>query len=301
MPILKKIQKALEPRIGKLHHHPPRKIRDLSYSSDETTTISWPLISVVTPSYNQGEFVQKTIESVLSQQYQNFEYIVQDGNSTDDTVGKLKKNSDVRLQWRCENDLGQGNALNLAFSRTTGEIMTWLNSDDLVLPGAYNFVARFFMANPEIDVLYGNRILINEQGDEIGCWILPKHQNELLSWADFVPQETLYWRRGIWDAVGAKIDESYQFALDWDLLLRFREAGANIVHVDRLLGAFRVHSRQKTSAHMNSIGNIEIEKLRKKHLGFLPSKHQVRRALAAYFIKHRIKHFVFEEMKLVKN
>ena len=102
--------------------------------------------------------------------------------------------------------------------------MAWINSDDFYLPGALAFVADYFAWHPDVDVLYGHRVLVDEQSREIGRWFLPKHDPEVLRLNDFVPQETLFWRRRIWDRVGG-IDPSYKFALDWDLLLRFQAAG----------------------------------------------------------------------------
>src|SRR5690606_26461081 len=118
----------------------------------------------------------------------------------------------------------------------------------IILPGALDYVAAFFEANPEIDAIYGHRIVIDEDGRDIGRWVLPPHSDDILDWADFVPQETLYWRRSAWQRIGAQLDESYTFAMDWDLLIRLRETGARFSRVPRYLGGFRAHSAQKTSA-----------------------------------------------------
>ena len=104
--------------------------------------------------------------------------------------------------------------------------MAWLNSDDLLLPGALFYVAEYFRKHPEVDVIYGHRIIINEDNRETGRWVLPPHNDNMLQWADYVPQETMFWRRDLWDKVGGYVDESFQFAMDWELILRFRNAGA---------------------------------------------------------------------------
>ena len=130
-------------------------------------------------------------------------------------------------------------AINRGFAHSTGDIMAYLNADDLLLPGSLNFVAAYFEAHPDIDVVYGHRVLIDADGAEIGRWVLPPHEDEVLSWADFVPQETLFWRRDMGERAGGAMDESFRFALDWDLLLRFRDAGARFVRLPRFLGAFR--------------------------------------------------------------
>ena len=144
-------------------------------------------------------------------------------------------------------DRGQAHAINLGFRHATGDIMAYLNSDDLLLPGALNCVGRFFAAHPQVDVVYGNRIVINEHDQEVGRWILPPHCAEALIWNNYIPQETLFWRRRIWDKVGGRFDETLHSALDWDLWLRFHRAGARFHHLPRFLGAFRIHPLQKTS------------------------------------------------------
>ena len=124
-------------------------------------------------------------------------------------------------------------------------------------------MADYFKTHPTVDAVYGHRILINEFDQEIGRWVMPKHNPRVLAWADYVPQETLFWRRSLWEKVGG-IDESFQFALDWDLLLRFQNAGASIVRLPRFLGAFRVHTQQKTAATIASTGLAEMTRLRKR-------------------------------------
>src|SRR5207302_369335 len=146
------------------------------------------------------------------------------------------------------------NGLNVGFEHATGEIMAYLNSDDVLLPGALNYVANYFREHPEVDVVYGHRVVIDEYDQEIGRWVLPGHDDEVLSWADYVPQETLFWRRRIWEDAGGMIDESFRFAIDWDLLIRFRDAGARMARLPRFLGGFRVHPHQKTSKEMADIG-----------------------------------------------
>lgn len=163
--------------------------------------------------------------------------------------------------------------------------MAWLNSDDLLLPGALNVVGEYFASHPEVDLVYGHRILIDEEGAEIGRWVLPPHSDKALSWADFIPQETLFWRRSLWDRVGG-IDESFRFAMDWDLLLRFRDAGARMVRLPHFLGAFRIHGAQKTSAQINEIGMREMEILRKRVHGREVSTTEIRFALLPYLARH---------------
>ena len=144
--------------------------------------------------------------------------------------------------------------------------MAWINADDFYLPGALAFVVDYFARHPEVDVIYGNRVLVDEKGREISRWFLPPHDGDLLRLYDFVPQETLFWRRRIWDQVGG-IDTSLQFAIDWDLLLRFQKAGARMAHVPYFLACFRVHPAQKTAAQIKDIGQREIDQLRARTFG----------------------------------
>jgi hypothetical protein len=161
------------------------------------------------------------------------------------------------------------------------------------LPGTLHYVAHFFATHPDVDVVYGHRILIDDKDQEVGRWVLPPHDNQILSWADFIPQETLFWRRRIWDAAGGQIDESFRFALDWDLLLRFREAGARFVRLPRFLGAFRVHLEQKTSSQMNDTGMQEMEILRKRCHGRAITQEEINRHIRKYLCLHVICHKLY--------
>jgi hypothetical protein len=121
-------------------------------------------------------------------------------------------------------------------------------------------------------VLYGNRIVIDEHDCEVGRWILPFHSSRVLRWVDFVPQETLYWRRRAWEAVGARLDDGLHFALDWDFLLRLTSRDVRMAHLPVVLGLFRVHGEQKTSARIVDTGRPEMQSLRARTLGFSPSR-----------------------------
>jgi GT2 family glycosyltransferase len=196
-------------------------------------------------------------------------YVVQDGGSADGSVDLIRRHADHLHAWESAPDHGQADAIARGFSRTVGgprDLMAWINADDFYLPGALAFVADYFARHPEVDVLYGNRVLVDTQGREIRRWFLPPHSDSLLRLNDFVPQETLFWRRRVWDQIGG-IDTSLQFAMDWDLLLRFQAAGARIVHVSHFLGCFRVHPAQKTSSVMHDIGQREMNLLRTRANG----------------------------------
>jgi hypothetical protein len=148
------------------------------------------------------------------------------------------------------------------------------------------YVAAYFNQHPGIDVVYGHRILIDENDQQIGRWVLPAHDDDVLSWADYIPQETLFWRRRIWDKLGGKVDESFRFAMDWDLLVRFHAAGAKFHRLPRFLGAFRVHEQQKTSAVINGIGQQEMDRIRERLLGRVPGHKEIRKAVRPFLLKH---------------
>lgn len=272
-----------------LRQYAPRPLRTpLHYAKSQAPSPA-PLISMVTPSFNQADFLPRTIESILQQQYPRLEYVVQDGGSRDGSVEVLEGYASRLTHWASAPDNGQAQAINLGFAGTSGEIMGWLNSDDVLLPGALNYVASYFAAHPEIDVVYGSRVIIDAHDQEIGRWLLPNHDDELLQWVDYVPQETLFWRREIWERSGAQIDESFRFAMDWDLLLRFQSAGAKFACLPRFLGAFRVTDSTKTTQLLATIGRQEMERLRLRHLGFIPTHDDIRPRLRPYLWRHLLR------------
>ena len=196
--IIQWFRKYLSPKIGTLHHHPPKELKIPKRYAKRKVLHNPYLISVVTPSYNTGHFIKKTIQSVLAQRYQPLEYFVQDCASSDDTPNILATFSQPGFSWISEPDDGQTDAINRGFARTNGDILCYLNADDILLPGSLNYVANYFSKHENVDVIYGHRILIDENNYEIGRWVLPPHDNEVLKWADYIPQETLFWRRHIW-------------------------------------------------------------------------------------------------------
>ncbi len=282
---------------------PPRRIKPERFPAVAANPPRRPRFAIVTPSYQQGQFLEQTMRGVVEQECVAGEYVVQDGGSTDRSVMLLQRcaleqgagskdrgagptgdatppfspsslppspqNAGFAFSWVSAPDKGQADAIARGFAKTTGEpddLMAWINSDDFYLPGALAFVADYFAHHPAVDVLYGNRILIDERSREIGRWFLPAHDDAVLRLNDFVPQEAMFWRRRIWEKAGG-LDTSFNFAMDWDLLLRFQNAGARIVHVPKFLGCFRIHPAQKTLAAMHDSGQREIDLLRARANG----------------------------------
>jgi len=290
---LKEIFAQYFPPVGQLHYYSPIPLQLPQQYYQPVHLAATPTISIVTPSFNQAHFLEQTIQSVLDQAYPSLEYIVQDGGSTDDTHLILEQYHSQLTHVESRQDNGQAQAINFGFVHATGQIMAWLNSDDLLLPGTLNYVVDFFNQHPEVDVVYGQRVLIDENGQEVGRWILPPHSDHALRWIDLVPQETLFWRRRIWEKVGGQIDESYQFALDWELLLRFQAAGAKIVRLPRFLGAFRVHPAQKTSRELTQLGEVEMTRLREQYHKQFVSQKEVSQNIRPYLTKSRIYHALY--------
>jgi glycosyltransferase involved in cell wall biosynthesis len=281
-------------------------------------------VTIVTPSFQQAAYLDKTMQSVLQQTNVGCEYIVQDGGSNDGSPELIRKiaarnnSPDTRLRkpdphtrvgpsprlvnWESAKDFGQADAIARGFAKTTGsptDIMAWINSDDYYMPGALAYAVAYFAKHPHVDVIYGHRILVDESSREIGRWFLPAHDEEVLKLNDFVPQETMFWRRRIWEKVGG-IDPSLKFAMDWDLLLRFQAAGAKIVRVPYFLACFRIHSAQKTSAQMESIGQKEIDALRLRTFGRVlpPSEIETHPCLLRYLRKSAWIEFLWRRLRI---
>lgn len=286
--------------LGQLVQHTPRSIVHEKYPKYDRRKSHVNKITIVTPSYNQGQFLEATIKSVIDQKHPNLEYIVIDGGSQDESSEIINKYKPILSYCVSEKDEGQSHAIQKGFSYCTGnenDIMAYLNSDDLYLPGAFQFVAHYFQKHPELDVFYGHRILIDENNEEIGRWFTPRHNNYNFSILDYVPQETMFWRKRLYDKVGG-IDPSFQFAMDWDLLLRFQEAGAVIKRIPYFLGCFRVHTQQKTNTHINSVGEIEVKKIRHRshgqkispeHITKIHHKNSMESALAKFLFSKGIR------------
>jgi len=252
----------LHPGCGKLeYHYEPRKISSEA-SNFMPQLVKIPRITVVVPSFNQGRFLADTLNSLLSQNYPNLELIVVDGGSKDQSVEVIEEFASDIHWWVSESDKGQAHAINKGMAHATGEILAWLNSDDCLMPGALWRVAASFNTENCPDVVYGHRVLINENGLDVGRWIMPGHHKFLLSYADYIPQETMFWSADLWQKAGAGVDESFRFALDWELIRRFVDAGAKFQLIPAFLGQFRMHEMQKTHANIESDGFREMEIIR---------------------------------------
>ena len=220
-----------------------------------------PRISIVTPSYNQARYIRWTARSVFLQRYPNLEYILMDGGSTDGTMDVLAPYVDRFSHITSERDNGQSDAIHRGFARSTGEVMGYLNSDDMLAPGTLTFVADYFERHPEVDVVYSHRCTVDDANKVLWYWILPKHSDWYMSRWDLIPQETCFWRRRLFERVG-NVDPGYRFAMDYDLFVRFMQAAPGRTRrLDRFLGVFREHDAAKTSRLMETVGAEEIRRV----------------------------------------
>jgi glycosyltransferase involved in cell wall biosynthesis len=281
----------LRPPMWTFEQHSPRALKLAALPAPPALPANVPRIAIVTPSYNHAKYLDATIDSVLGQDYPNLHYHVQDGASTDGTIELLKNYGD-RLSWRSEPDRGQSHAINLGFAGIDCDIMAYLNSDDTLLPGALANVANFFLARPDVDIVYGHRVFIDREGLEIGRAILPAHDGRTLQYADYVPQETMFWRRRVWHTLKS-IDENFHYALDWDFILRAQAAGFKFARLRRFLACFRIHDEQKTAATYD-VGLREMQALRLQYLGFQPTQPEIYRAVAPYLVRQFIFHWSYK-------
>jgi glycosyltransferase involved in cell wall biosynthesis len=202
-------------------------------------------ISIITPSYNQARYIEATLQSVLAQNYPHLQYLVIDGGSTDATRLILPKYQ-RHLSFTSEPDAGQAHAINKGFRRATGEIIAWLNSDDIYLPGTLFRVAHYFRDHPHIDVIYGDYHLINPAGQVVlRKKEIPFDYAILLYGLDYLSQPTVFFRRSLLDRCGY-LDEALHYGLDWEYWLRLAAGGARFAHLPHYLAATRLHPAAKT-------------------------------------------------------
>ncbi|MCW5703708.1 MAG: glycosyltransferase family 2 protein [Xanthobacteraceae bacterium] len=280
----------LRPPMWTFEQHSPRQLDLQSQQPETALPRNVPCIGIVTPSYNQGRFLKATIDSVVAQSYPKLFYHVQDGGSVDGSVPILESYGD-RISWRSQADKGQADAINLGFEHVDCDIMAYLNSDDVLLPGALSYVADYFDRNPDVDIVYGHRVFIDGDGAEIGRAVLPSHDAKALLYAGYIPQETMFWRRRVWNAIGG-FDTSLHYALDWEFMLRAQGAGFKFARARRFIACFRVHDQQKTTSNYD-VGRKEMRALRLKYLGYAPSQSEITRSISGYLARQMIFHWSY--------
>jgi glycosyltransferase involved in cell wall biosynthesis len=209
------------------------------------------LITIVTPSFNQASFIEEALESVRLQNNKYCEHLVIDGMSTDGTVDLLRDQAATKEQanmfWVSEKDSGQSEALNKGFRCAKGEIIGWLNSDDYYISGCFDYVIQAFEDNPDVDIVYGDYLLVDEVGKvleirreiEFSAFVLLYHS------VLYIPTTTTFFRRRIFEE-GNWLDEKLQYAMDLEFFIRLSERGYRFKHIPHLLAAFRMQPKSKT-------------------------------------------------------
>lgn len=246
----------------------------------------YPKISLITPSLNQGKFIEATIQSVLSQNYPDLEYIVMDGGSADNTLKILERYSG-QLKWISEKDNGQTDAINKGLCMANGEILAYLNADDLLLPGTLLKVAQTFMEHPEAMWVTGQCRIIDENNREVrrlitiykNLWLRFTSPSALLI-TDYVSQPATFWRSRALDEFGYP-DESLHYAMDYEYWLRLYSKYP-LLFIPEYLAAFKIHPHSKSTTTLHKNVYIDEERValqRHTHSKFLLTLHDIHRWL----------------------
>jgi glycosyltransferase involved in cell wall biosynthesis len=225
-------------------------------SVNQKVPMKLPKISIVTPSFNQGVYLEECIRSIISQGYPNLEYIVLDGGSSDESVEIIKRYEKHLTYWQSEPDGGQYSAVQFGFSRATGEILAWLNSDDKYPPYSLFRVAYLFCARPDVDWLTGRSVVWDKSGKLE--WVAPKSDFRFFNRKayfsqvfesgapiTFIQQESTFWRRSLWAEAGACFRSDLEYAADLELWARFFRI-ARLFPVNSIIGGFRSHGENKS-------------------------------------------------------
>ncbi len=253
-------------------------------------------ISVVTPSFNQAQFLDAAMQSVLCQNYANLEYVVMDGGSTDGSVDLIRRRSSQLHYWISEPDDGPGDAINKGFARTTGDIMAWLNSDDMYQPWTFAVVDEIFRAFPVVDWITGIPAFWDVKGRIIGAHSnYPKTKFDyLLGNYQWIQQESVFWRRALWDRAGGRLNTPQtKIAIDTELWSRFFDL-TQLYHVGCIIGGFRFWGGNRSHHHAAEM-HAEIELLPQDYEGPAnrcqqsdPQTYKVLSILSAFSVWHSL-------------
>lgn len=221
-----------------------------------------PKITVITPSFNQASYLERTIRSVLDQGYPNLEYIIIDGGSTDGSVDIIKRYADRLTYWVSEPDHGQSQAINKGIRRATGDWVAWQNSDDVYYSGAFAQLAKAAVNNPKADLLIGNMRLIDKDDVRLRDikYVRPTYRS-LLAEGMVLTNQAAFWRRKVHSEIGY-LNESMECGFDYEWFLRVLNGGRSAAHVNAIWGGLRLHEETKT-AKRQAIFDMEYEEIRK--------------------------------------
>lgn len=209
------------------------------------TSSHLPKVSIIMPSYNQGQFLEASIQSVLAQDYPNLEFILVDGGSKDNSLEIIKKYQDRFDWWISEKDKGHADALNKGFSHATGEILAWLNSDDIYFPNAVSEAVAILTSHPAVGMVYGDADLIDDFGEPAGKFASKQTSyRQMLRGSVHIPQATTFFRADVWRQAGP-LDLSLFFSFDYDLWVKIAKA-SQVLYVPKRWAKFRIHGAGKT-------------------------------------------------------
>jgi glycosyltransferase involved in cell wall biosynthesis len=224
-----------------------------------------PLISVVTPSYNQARFLEDTLRSVLSQDYPRSEHIVVDGGSTDGSVDIIRRHAPHLRYWVSEPDRGQSHAINKGLAMAQGGVLAWLNSDDTYLPGALAEVGAFFARHPDVDLVYGDYVYTDADGRPLRRrHVFATMSYESLLYHDYLGQPAVFFRRSLFDKVGP-LDESLHYCMDWDLFLRMWRV-CRPRHLPVVLATYRLDQSAKSNAEDTAAALASAHLVQQRHM-----------------------------------
>ena len=226
-------------------------------------------VSIITPSYNQGHFIERTLKSVANQTGGDIEHIVMDGGSTDNTIEILKQFSSS-VKWVSEEDNGQADAVNKGIRMCDGEIIGWLNSDDMFYPGAIEKITDFFELNPDIEVVYGMADHIDKEDQAFEQYPTEEWDFERLKYTCFISQPALFFRRRVIEEQGL-LDESLQYCMDYEYWLRLGKAGVRFAFLPEKLAGSRLYAENKTLGSRKKVHH-EINDMLKKKFGRVPDR-----------------------------
>jgi len=210
------------------------------------------LVSIITPSFNQANYLEQTLRSVLDQGYANVEYLVIDGGSTDNSIEIIRKHEDRLAYWISEKDSGQAEAINKGLARANGEVLGWLNSDDYYLPNTISAAVKCFEENPDVVMVYGNMLAVDGNGQTINVLKYKQLSLEDLLCFQIIGQPAVFFRRSALEKTGL-LDTSFHFMLDHHLWIRLAQQG-RVLHIPQIWSAARYHAAAKNRARAAEFG-----------------------------------------------